>query len=77
MRRVRSKVCGLRGLADVQACISGGADAIGLVFHASSPRHVTIEEAVVLSHAASPFVTVVGLFVDAPLDQVRRDCAEL
>ena len=72
MRRVRSKVCGLRGLADVQACISGGADAIGLVFHASSPRHVTIEEAVVLSHAASPFVTVVGLFVDAPLDQVRE-----
>ena len=49
-----------------------GADAIGLVFHPSSPRAVTVEQAAALVRCLPPFVTTVGLFVDAPEDQVRQ-----
>lgn len=42
-----------------------GADAIGLVFYAPSPRAVTVERAAEIAAALPPFVTRVGLFVDA------------
>jgi phosphoribosylanthranilate isomerase len=70
MTRIRTKICGLKTLDALDACISGGADAVGLVFHPSSPRYVDSETASSLSRAGSPFVTVVGLFVDAPLETV-------
>ncbi len=47
-----------------------GADAIGLVF-ARSPRQVTTELARSIAAAMPPFVTVVGLFVDAGAEAVR------
>jgi phosphoribosylanthranilate isomerase len=39
------KVCGLTRTEDVEAAIAAGADAIGLVLVASSPRAVTIDQA--------------------------------
>ena len=55
-----------------------GCDAIGLVFYEQSPRHVTAARAAEIVAALPPFVTTVGLFVDAPdrsvaeiLDRVR------
>lgn len=47
------------------AACKAGADAIGLVFHASSPRVVTPDQAREIALSVGPFVTVVGLFVDA------------
>ena len=41
MRRTRIKICGLTREADVQAAVDAGADAVGFVFYAPSPRHVT------------------------------------
>ena len=49
-----------------------GADAIGLVFHESSPRAVTTEQAAAIVRCLPPFVTTVGLFVDAPEQRVRQ-----
>jgi phosphoribosylanthranilate isomerase len=68
----RIKVCGLTRVADIQAVAASGADAIGLVFYPHSPRHVTPEQARALLAALPPFVTVVGLFVNAGADQVRE-----
>lgn len=61
----RIKICGLTREADVEAAVAAGADAIGFVFYAKSPRAVTPERARVLARLLPPFVTPVGLFVNA------------
>ena len=63
--RTRVKICGLGREADVDAAVEAGADAIGLVFYEKSPRHVSIERAAALARRLPPFVTPVGLFVNA------------
>jgi len=68
--RTRVKICGLTREADVRAAVELGADAIGLVFHDPSPRAVGVEQARTLCATLGPFVTSVGLFVDAPPGRV-------
>lgn len=75
--RTRVKICGLTREADVRAAAELGADAIGLVFYDPSPRAVGIEQARRLCAALPPFVTSVGLFVDADPDQVRATLARV
>ncbi len=65
MSRTRIKICGLTREADVDAAVDAGADAIGLVFYAPSPRAVTVARAAELARRLPPFVTPVGLFVNA------------
>lgn len=69
--RTRVKICGLTRLDDVEAAVAAGVDAVGLVFHPASPRAVTPAQAAALCRVLPPFVTAVGLFVDAPPEQVR------
>jgi phosphoribosylanthranilate isomerase len=69
--RTRVKICGLTRGPDVAAAAELGADAIGLVFYARSPRAVGVEEARALLACSPPFVTSVGLFVNADPDYVR------
>ena len=61
----RIKICGLTREADVDAAIAAGADAIGFVFYPKSSRYVTPERAAELAKRLPPFVTPVGLFVNA------------
>ena len=63
--RTRIKICGLTREADVDAALDAGADAIGLVLYERSPRHVTVNRAAELARRLPPFVTPVGLFVNA------------
>jgi phosphoribosylanthranilate isomerase len=63
--RTRIKICGLTREADVDAAVAAGADAIGFVFYERSPRNVSVERAAVLARRLPPFVTPVGLFVNA------------
>ncbi|ALV06768.1 phosphoribosylanthranilate isomerase [Roseateles depolymerans] len=65
MNRTRIKICGLTREADVDAAVQAGADAIGLVLYDKSPRAVTVARAVELARRLPPFVTPVGLFVNA------------
>lgn len=68
----RIKVCGITRAEDARTVAASGADAIGLVFYAKSPRHVSAEQAAQLVAALPPFVTTVGLFVDADAAFVRE-----
>lgn len=69
--RVRSKICGITRVEDALAAVDAGADAIGLVFYARSPRAVSVEQAAAIVGALPPFVTSVGLFVNMPRDQIQ------
>ena len=71
MATVRVKICGITSVADAQQAVAAGADAIGLVFYAKSPRAVSIELAVEIALAAGPYVSVVGLFVNADAGEVN------
>jgi phosphoribosylanthranilate isomerase len=70
--RTRIKICGITRVEDGLAAVRAGADAIGLVFDARSPRYVSFERAHEIAAAMPPFVTVVGLFVDADAVRVRE-----
>lgn len=58
----RIKICGLTRLDDIDRAVDLGADAIGLVFHPRSPRHVNLVQAEKLLARVPPFVTRVALF---------------
>lgn len=69
--RTRVKICGITRTEDALAAAQAGADAIGLVFEPKSPRGVKPEQALIITRALPPFVTVVGLFVNAAFDTVE------
>jgi phosphoribosylanthranilate isomerase len=77
MSRTRIKICGLTREADVDAAVAAGADAIGFVFYEESPRHVTPARAAELARRLPPFVTPVGLFVNASDAQLASALAAL
>lgn len=70
--RVRVKICGLTRVEDVRAAVDAGADAVGFVFVPGTPRAVTMEVAASLRRAVPPFVSAVGLFVNADPELVRE-----
>lgn len=72
MSSVRIKICGITSVADGVAAVQAGAHAIGLVFYAKSPRAVSLAQAKEIAAAVGPFVTVVGLFVDAGPEFVHQ-----
>jgi len=72
----RVKICGITREEDLSAAAQLGADAIGLVFYAKSPRYVAASRAAELLCKLPPFVTSVGLFVNAPAEEVRAVLAE-
>ena len=77
MTAVRVKICGITRIEDALAAAAAGADAIGLVFYAKSPRAVDIEQARAILAALPPFVTTVGLFVDAERSELERILASV
>jgi phosphoribosylanthranilate isomerase len=75
--RTRIKICGLTREADVDAAIEAGADAVGFVLYAASPRAVTAERAAELASRLPPFVTPVLLFVNQAAPRVVESLARV
>ncbi|HYH41292.1 MAG TPA: phosphoribosylanthranilate isomerase [Burkholderiales bacterium] len=71
------KICGVTRVEDALKAAAHGAHAIGLVFYRPSPRYVEPAQAREIVRALPPFVTSVGLFVDAPEEEVRETSARV
>jgi phosphoribosylanthranilate isomerase len=69
-QRTRIKICGLTREDDVDAAVEAGADAIGFVLYAKSPRHVSAARAAELARRLPPFVMPVVLLVNASAAEV-------
>jgi phosphoribosylanthranilate isomerase len=79
-----AKICGITTPEALEAAIAGGADYIGLVFCAKSPRHIEIDKAKELAGQARGRVKIVALTVDANdealqeiIDEVAPDILQL
>ena len=72
MPRTRIKICGITREEDVCSAVRLGADALGFVFYAASPRYVSAARAGALMAAMPPFVTPVALFVNASVEEVSE-----
>jgi phosphoribosylanthranilate isomerase len=66
----RVKICGITNLDDARAAVDLGAWAIGMIFHDGSPRRCERDEAAAIGAALRRKVELVGVFVNAPLDEV-------
>jgi phosphoribosylanthranilate isomerase len=75
--RTRVKICGITRRQDAEFAVEMGADAIGLVFYAPSPRAVTVAQAQDIIVGLPPFVSIVALFVDADPEYVNTCLATL
>ncbi|KKO11743.1 phosphoribosylanthranilate isomerase [Pseudohongiella sp.] len=82
-RRTRVKICGITRPEDARLASQLGADALGLVFYAGSPRGVDLQQAQAIRAAVPAFVSLVGLFVNPERKQVddvlaclRLDCLQ-
>ncbi|WP_376691527.1 phosphoribosylanthranilate isomerase [Wenzhouxiangella sp. EGI_FJ10409] len=74
---IRVKICGITRIEDALAAADAGADAIGLAFVEASPRCIDPQQAQAVCRALPPFVTRVGLFMDAPAEQVEATLAQV
>ncbi len=74
---MRFKFCGITNKEDALNAINLGVDAIGFIFYEESPRAVTVEQVQEISYYLPPFITTVGVFVNAEADDVNlkvKDC---
>jgi phosphoribosylanthranilate isomerase len=62
---MRVKICGITNLADAEAAIAAGADALGFILHEKSPRFIPIEKAIAIVEQLPPFVQSVAVTVNA------------
>jgi len=70
---VRVKICGITRPEDGLLAARLGGDAVGLVFHAQSPRVVGVERAWAIVTAHLPFVARIKLFVNAAPDAIEAE----
>jgi phosphoribosylanthranilate isomerase len=73
---VKIKICGITNIEDGLASVEAGADALGFMFYAASPRCLTTERAAKIIRELPPFVARVGVFVDPTEEEVRRAITE-
>lgn len=76
-QHARVKICGITRVEDMMVAYRAGADAIGLVFYQQSPRAVSIELAREILQNLPPFMTTVGLFVNAKAEYIRTVLQEV
>ena len=70
--RTRVKICGITRLSDALCAARLGVDALGFVFVPASKRYIKPEDAAEIVASITPFVTIVGLFLDAQESEVEN-----
>jgi len=75
--RLVVKICGITSPADARVAVEAGADALGFVFWFMSPRKVDPVRAAAIARNLPESVLRVGVFVDAPLDEMKRVADEV
>ncbi|HUI07894.1 MAG TPA: phosphoribosylanthranilate isomerase [Verrucomicrobiae bacterium] len=73
---VKIKICGITNLSDAQLAVELGADALGFVFYAKSPRYIKVRDAANICNALPPFVARVGVFVDELEYEIEKALGE-
>jgi phosphoribosylanthranilate isomerase len=68
--KILVKICGITRITDATAAVIAGADMLGFIFVPSSPRFVTIEQVNTITPTLPPWVLPVGVFADAPREQI-------
>ncbi len=77
MNRTRVKICGITRVEDALIAAQLGVDSIGLVFHAKSPRFLSLKQALLIKNALPAFVTITALMMDETSDWVDEVVATL
>ena len=70
--RTRVKFCGMTRYEDARYAAELGVDALGFVFYEPSPRFIVPDKAADIIGRLPPFLTTVGLFVDATPEDVAE-----
>src|SRR5881394_250650 len=66
------KICGITSSNDAFACAAAGVDLIGLNFCEQSPRYIRPVQARAIAQALPSSTQAVGIFVDTPVEEIRR-----
>src|SRR5262245_8811953 len=64
------KICGITNAEDAAAAVAAGANALGFIFYAGSPRYIDPEQAAQIG--SMPGILRVGVFVNERRDGVRE-----
>jgi phosphoribosylanthranilate isomerase len=66
------KICGVTNHEDALWASNLGADFVGLNFYPASPRKVSVKHAMAVVDKVPGFMTIVGVFVDEPIDSLKK-----
>ena len=73
---MKVKICGITNFQDALDAINAGANALGFVFYADSPRYITPLKAQEIVEKLPPFIQTVGLFVNENENFINEVCHE-
>jgi phosphoribosylanthranilate isomerase len=74
--RTKIKICGITSLKNALEAVELGVDALGFVFFSESPRYIKPKKARAIIDLLPSFVLRVGLFVNAPKEEVLSAISE-